>query len=209
MKDKKVYTPTHLDLRPIQNISPIEGETEAEFKNYIYNHANKQLIIDFIKSNKKVILPNHTTTNNLLKNFPANTIINLYSNKKESIKNHRGWPPTPRALSEKYYWEPHNHPNILNISKEKLFFSSVKPNHNTFEEKRYWRGPVWINSNWIIYQGLKDKDKDFAKVLKNKTLELLEKKKFHEYYNHINGETLGANNFSWSAALYLDLKLTN
>ena len=105
MKDKKVYTPTHLDLRPIQNISPIEGETEAEFKNYIYNHANKQLIIDFIKSNKKVILPNHTTTNNLLKNFPANTIINLYSNKKESIKNHRGWPPTPRALSQKYYWE--------------------------------------------------------------------------------------------------------
>ena len=34
-------------------------------------------------------------------------------------------------------------------------------------------------------------------------------KKFHEYYNHINGETLGANNFSWSAALYLDLKLNN
>ena len=93
--------------------------------------------------------------------------------------------------------------------KDKYFFSSIKPNHKSFEEKRYWRGPVWINSNWIIYQGLKDKDKDFAKVLKNKTLELLEKKKFHEYYNYINGETLGANNFSWSAALYLDLKLNN
>ena len=50
---------------------------------------------------------------------------------------------------------------------------------------------------------------DFAKVLKNKTLELLEKKKFYEYYNYINGDTLGANNFSWSAALYLDLKLNN
>ena len=133
MKDKKVYTPTHLDLRPIQNISPspIEGETEAEFKNYIYNHANKQLIIDFIKSNKKVILPNHTTTNNLLKNFPANTIINLYSDKKESIKNHRGWKPLPQSLTEKYYWEPHNHPNILNISKEKLF----SKNFNEFEKE--------------------------------------------------------------------------
>ena len=94
-------------------------------------------------------------------------------------------------------------------SGKEFFFTTVNPKDPSFEEKRYWRGPVWINSNWIIYQGLKDKDKDFAQILKNKTLELLEKKKFHEYYNHINGETLGANNFSWSAALYLDLKLNN
>ena len=35
---------------------------------------------------------------------------------------------------------------------------------------------------------------------------LLENKNFHEYYNFKNGDCLGANNFSWSAALYLDLK---
>ena len=63
-------------------------------------------------------------------------------------------------------------------SKEKLFFSSVKPNHNTFEEKRYWRGPVWINCNWIIYQGLKNKDKNYAKKVKKQTIDLVKKKDF-------------------------------
>ena len=93
-----------------------------------------------------------------------------------------------------------------NNSQSEYFFTTVNPKDKTFEETRYWRGPVWINSNWIIYQGLINKDKNFSELLKNKTLELLENKKFHEYYNFKNGDCLGANNFSWSAALYLDLK---
>ena len=91
-------------------------------------------------------------------------------------------------------------------SQREYFFTTVNPKDKTFEETRYWRGPVWINSNWIIYQGLINKDKNFSELLKKKTLELLENKKFHEYYNFKNGDCLGANNFSWSAALYLDLK---
>ncbi len=94
-------------------------------------------------------------------------------------------------------------------SKKEYFFTTVSPKDKTFEQTRYWRGPVWINSNWIIYQGLINKDKSFSSLIKNKTLDLLEKKKFHEYYNFKNGDCLGANNFSWSAALYLDLKLNN
>ena len=94
-------------------------------------------------------------------------------------------------------------------SQNEYFFTTVNPKDKTFEETRYWRGPVWINSNWIVYQGLLDKDKNFSNLIKNKTLELLENKKFHEYYNYKTGECLGANNFSWSAALYLDLKLNN
>jgi len=91
-------------------------------------------------------------------------------------------------------------------SQKEYFFTTVNPKDKTFEETRYWRGPVWINSNWIIYQGLINKDKNFSELLKNKTLELLENKKFHEYYNFKNGDCLGANKFSWSAALYLDFK---
>ena len=47
--------------------------------------------------------------------------------------------------------------------KEKFLFSSIKPNYERFEEKRYWRGPVWINCNWIIYQGLKIKISNLIK----------------------------------------------
>ena len=89
--------------------------------------------------------------------------------------------------------------------KEKYFFSSIKPNHQTFEEKRYWRGPVWINCNWFIYKGLINKDEKYSKKIKKSTIRLVEKKGFHEYYSCMNGKPMGANNFSWSAALYLDL----
>ena len=90
---------------------------------------------------------------------------------------------------------------------EKYIFSSIKTNHRSFEEKRYWRGPIWINCNWIIYQGLKNKDELFSKIIKKKTLKLIENQGFHEYYSCKNGQAMGANNFSWSAALYLDLLL--
>ncbi len=92
-------------------------------------------------------------------------------------------------------------------TKGKFFFSSVKPNHYKFEEKRYWRGPIWINCNWIIYQGLKNKDKNFAKKIKKKTIDLVKEKGFHEYYSYKTGEGFGANNFSWTASLFLDLML--
>ena len=91
--------------------------------------------------------------------------------------------------------------------KDKYFFSSIRPNHKSFEEKRYWRGPVWINCNWFIYKGLKNKDNLLSKKVKKKTIQIIEKKGFHEYYSCKNGQPMGANNFSWTAALYLDLKL--
>ena len=47
--------------------------------------------------------------------------------------------------------------------KEKYFFSSIKPTHRSFEEKRYWRGPVWVNCNWFICKGLINKDEKYSK----------------------------------------------
>ena len=91
--------------------------------------------------------------------------------------------------------------------KNKYFFSSIKPNHKSFEEKRYWRGPIWINCNWFIHKGLKNKDKFFSEKIKKQTIQILEKKGFFEYFSCKNGKPMGAKNFSWSAALYLDLRL--
>ena len=100
--------------------------------------------------------------------------------------------------------------NLKNHNKNnKYFFSSIKPSHNSFEEKRYWRGPVWINCNWFIYQGLKNKDLKFSNYVKKKTIKLLEKSKFYEYFSCKNGQPMGAKNFSWSASLYLDFKISS
>ncbi len=91
--------------------------------------------------------------------------------------------------------------------REKYLLPTINSDHKSFEEKRYWRGPVWINCNWIIYQGLKSKDKKLAEFIRKKTIDLVERKKFHEYYSSKTGVGMGAKNFSWSAALYLDFKL--
>jgi glycogen debranching enzyme len=40
--------------------------------------------------------------------------------------------------------------------------------------KKYWRGPIWINLNWILYNGLKDYEYvDIAARVKSDTFELL------------------------------------
>ena len=39
-------------------------------------------------------------------------------------------------------------------------------------------------------------------------IKLIEKKGIYEYYICKNGKPMGASNFSWSAALYLDLILS-
>ena len=57
------------------------------------------------------------------------------------------------------------------------------------------------------YKGLKNKDRLFSDKIKNKTIQILEKKGFFEYFSCKSGQPMGAKNFSWSAALYLDLKL--
>jgi len=131
-----------------------------------------------IKNQKKIIVPSITNYFILFADL-KNQLIN-----KKIIKN----------------LKTHN-------KTKKYIFSSIKPNYKKFEEKRYWRGPVWINCNWIIYQGLKNKDKKFANKIKKKTINLIKKNGFYEYYSFKTGKAFGANNFSWTASLFLDLIL--
>lgn len=76
--------------------------------------------------------------------------------------------------------------------------------------KRYWRGPVWINTNWLLYRGLLRYDfDDMAAKIRRYSLELIEKFGFYEYFDpRKNGGSnlgCGTNQFSWSAALCIDL----
>ncbi len=70
----------------------------------------------------------------------------------------------------------------------------------------YWRGPVWINMNWMIIRGLEIYGAvDLASRLAGETLELVEQNGFYEYFNPETGEGLGSDSFSWTAALVIDL----
>jgi glycogen debranching enzyme len=75
-----------------------------------------------------------------------------------------------------------------------------------FEPRRYWRGPVWVNVNWFLVRGLERAGLlAEADELRRLTLELVSRSGFFEYYDPRSGEPLGVSNFSWSAALTLDL----
>jgi hypothetical protein len=77
-----------------------------------------------------------------------------------------------------------------------------------FETKCYWRGPVWINMNWMLYKALiKIQDFNFAKKILNDSISLIKEHGFFEYFDprKKNGAGYGTDNFSWSAALLIDL----
>ena len=75
-----------------------------------------------------------------------------------------------------------------------------------FSQRNYWQGPTWVNTNWLVIDGLTRYGfNDLADSLRNKTIKMINKSGFYEYFNPINSEGLGADKFSWTAALYLDL----
>jgi len=76
----------------------------------------------------------------------------------------------------------------------------------TWEARRYWRGPVWVIMNWFILDGLKRYGYDeLAETIRQDTLHLIETNGFREYYDARDGSGCGSVDFSWSAALALEL----
>lgn len=83
---------------------------------------------------------------------------------------------------------------------------SVAVNSLWFHPKLYWQGPSWVNMNWLIIDGLKRYGfKDQAKALRESTLEMVGRSGCYEYFDALTGEPCGAENFSWTAALTIDL----
>jgi len=83
---------------------------------------------------------------------------------------------------------------------------SVPVSSTWFQPKRYWQGPSWVNTNWLVIDGLKRYGfKDHAAALTESTLEMVDRGGFAEYFNPLTGEAAGGDDFSWTAALTIDL----
>ncbi|CAH0997749.1 Periplasmic trehalase [Emticicia aquatica] len=79
-----------------------------------------------------------------------------------------------------------------------------------FDAKRYWRGPVWLNINWLLYKGFTNYGfKNIADKIKNDSITLVAQNGFYEYFSPIPTENeqngFGGQNFSWTAAMLLDM----
>jgi hypothetical protein len=83
---------------------------------------------------------------------------------------------------------------------------SAPLNSPWFDPVRYWQGPVWFNTNWLIIDGLRRYGyHHHAEALTEVMLELVKQHGCYEYFNPLTGEPLGAHDFSWTAALTIDL----
>lgn len=74
-----------------------------------------------------------------------------------------------------------------------------------WEARRYWRGPVWIICNWLVYEGLlRYGFHDLAADIRQDSLNLMATSGFREYYDARDGSGCGSIEFSWSAALAIE-----
>jgi len=75
-----------------------------------------------------------------------------------------------------------------------------------FEGEFYWRGPVWVNINWYLAQGIRQYgESELADWIESSLISLADRHGFCEYYDPDSGRCLGEKAFSWTAALIIDL----
>lgn len=73
----------------------------------------------------------------------------------------------------------------------------------SFRPDNYWRGPTWINVNWLSLLGMECYGHTaMADSLRNATVALIGMWPLpREYYDPVSGEGLGALNFMWTGAV--------
>jgi mannosylglycerate hydrolase MGH1-like protein len=77
---------------------------------------------------------------------------------------------------------------------------SFEPSGGGRLPRRYWRGPTWVNTAWLVWLGLRrfgyaDEAQRIATVL----AAVVESEGLREYYDPRSGGGLGAHDFSWTA----------
>ncbi len=87
---------------------------------------------------------------------------------------------------------------------------SVPASSNWFQPTGYWQGPTWLNTNWLIIDGLKRYGfKDVAEAVSMSSVEMVQAHGCYEYFNPLDGTPAGIPNFSWTASLAIDLIQTS
>ena len=68
--------------------------------------------------------------------------------------------------------------------------------------RRYWRGPTWVNSAWMVWLGLRRLCYEAeAERLASGVLGAVAREGLREYYDPRDGRGMGARDFTWSALI--------
>lgn len=98
-------------------------------------------------------------------------------------------------LNPKLFWPPSGYP-----------VPSTSLSSEWFNPENYWLGPVWIGINWMLARGLSSAGRpELAATLTTRSLGLVQRSGYREYFNPYTGQGYGTEDFSWAAALTIDL----
>jgi hypothetical protein len=97
-------------------------------------------------------------------------------------------------LDERRFWTPVAPPSV----------SLDEPTFSLSEHfdglRRYWRGPTWVNSAWLVWRGLVRLGYEAqAAELAHAITETVAREGQREFYDPHDGRGMGATNFAWSA----------
>ncbi|MBV2361546.1 hypothetical protein KUH32_17415 [Thalassococcus sp. CAU 1522] len=86
---------------------------------------------------------------------------------------------------------------------------SHDPEAPEFDSLRYWRGPVWLIVNYMIADGLKNAgQRAMSERIFSDCIRLIEESGFAEYYDPITAEGCGGGDFTWTAAMVIEILST-
>ncbi len=100
-------------------------------------------------------------------------------------------------LNPQEFWTEYPVPSVA--KSELYYYPKQPPVHHL---KFLWRGPTWINTNWLIVKGLRKHGyRDIADEIVRRTVKMIQKSGFREYYNPESGEGYSHHNFGWSTLI--------
>ena len=99
-------------------------------------------------------------------------------------------------LDEKRFWLPVPPPSV---PADEPSFSRRE---STLGIRRYWRGPTWVNSAWLLWLGLVRLGYlEQAETLRTRLAGAVSAAGLREYYDPYTGRGMGASAFAWSSLM--------
>jgi hypothetical protein len=105
---------------------------------------------------------------------------------------------------------------VAHLTDERQFWTrypvpTVARDDPKYNPLQMWRGPVWVNVNYLLIEGLRRSGyPELARELRHRTLQLIMgQDDIYEYYHPETGERppKAASIFGWSAAVFIDLAI--
>ncbi len=183
-----ILAQANLDLA---EIAKIIGEDYKIFEDW-YNLTKKSLNERLLDCEQHIYLYYDLREKKLINTHVATGFVPLYAK-------------IPEKEEADCLYKYMNSSSFCELGEKCYAVVSYDKKQKDFSPKQYWRGPIWINVNWLIYKGLKKYGyEEYARHIANSIIELADKHGFYEYFDPY-GKGYGAKDFSWTASLLIDV----